>query len=209
MPKRRKQTEIGLSSFLTADEKRILLNYLRSKTTTLRGRKRLLIADIMINSGVRAFELCNLRLRDLPEYLGGHAIQVHRGKGGKSRTIPISRRLVDEIAEYIQGDRARTMPRHVKRKDPAGFLFYSERRRKLRYDALRKMLIRAGLNAGIRKRTRPHVFRHSFATLALDNGAPLKRLQRWLGHTHLSTTERYLHRVSEGDFELAERLDCA
>jgi len=207
MPRKRKrQTEIGLSSILTASEKRQFLDYLKSKATTLQGRKRFLIIDILLNSGLRASELCALRLKDLPGVVGGNVIEVIFGKNNKDRSVPISQRLADAIEDYIQHDRSKTIPRYIRRKDPAGFLFYNQCKRKTKYNALYRMIRRAGERAGVVKRIRPHVLRHTFATNAIKK-MPINDLSERLGHSDISITGRYLHVVDDQHFALAEALD--
>lgn len=207
LKKRQRQNEIPLSFLLLPDEKQRYLEYLRSKFDTLQGRKRMLIVDILLNAGLRASELCNLRIKHLPGVIGANVIEVYRGKGNKDRTIPISQRLADSIADYIKCDRGRTMPRHRLRSDPNGWLFFNQCKRQFKYHALYQMVRRSAVRAGIAKRIRPHKLRHSFATNQLESGTPITDLSLWLGHTDLRVTQRYLHVTGKRQFEYAEAAD--
>lgn len=205
--KPRRKIEISLSSLLLPDEKRQYLDYLISKATTLQGRKRYLLVDLMLNSGLRAQEICNLKLKHTPEFVGAPVLEVYKGKGNKDRTVPIPKRLADAIEQYIKQDRSSTKPRYTKRSDPNGQLFFNQLKRKYKPAALYQMAKRAGERARIPKRIRPHIFRHTFATNALENGMTINELQKRLGHTDLRVTALYLHVVGSRDFELAERCD--
>jgi site-specific recombinase XerD len=58
----------------------------------------------------------------------------------------------------------------------------------------------------LRKRVTPHVLRHTFATALLDVGVDLKTVQALMGHSHIRTTERYLHSNDDKKFEAVNRL---
>ena len=64
----------------------------------------------------------------------------------------------------------------------------------------------AAKRALIRKRIHPHVFRHTFGTTLLDKQADLKTVQELMGHSHIRTTERYLHSTDDRKVEAIERL---
>lgn len=204
---RRRQTEISYSLLLLPDEKRQYLAYLRSKAANLQGRKRLLIIDLLINTGLRASELCNLRIKDTPLIIGAPIIEVYMGKGNKDRSVPISKRLTEALEDYIQRDRQRTMPRHRRRGDPQGWVFYNQCMRKLQYDGLYKMVRRSAERAGIKKLIRPHKLRHTYATNALRSGMDIYDLSRRLGHSDIRVTARYCHILDDRAFELAEASD--
>ena len=191
---------------MTPSEKRQFLDYLKSKATTPTGRRRLLIIDILINSGLRSFEFCNLRLKDMPGIVGGSCIEVYFGKNRKDRSVPISQRLAGQIDQYIRTERRLLMPRYIRRKEPDGFFMYNQRRRKMRYNALYRMIVRSGQRAGIFKRVRGHVLRHTYATNAIKT-MPISKLSERLGHSDISVTGRYLHVVDDDDFALAEACD--
>ena len=58
----------------------------------------------------------------------------------------------------------------------------------------------------IRKRIHPHMIRHTFATTLLDKGADLKTVQALMGHSHIRTTELYLHSSDDKKVEAIEKL---
>jgi len=175
---------VGADKVLYPEETEQFLAFLHTHAETLAERRRLMICDLLLNTGLRAAELCALRVQDTPCVLNIPAIQVRRGKGGRSRTIPISRRLADALKMYIQEDRPRTLPAWgVKATDPTKPLFYSESRRPYTPNGIYRLVRQAGKLAGIRKRIRPHVLRHTFATNALHAGAVTLDVQRILGHS--------------------------
>jgi integrase/recombinase XerD len=207
MSKRRRQSEISLSSLLLSNEKRQFLDYLKSKATTLQGRRRLLVIDLLLNTGLRASELCSLRIKHTPLIIGAPVVEVYRGKKNKDRSVPISKRLAEALIEYIKRDRSKTMPRHIRRSDTNGWLFYNQCRRQMKYDGLYKQVRRAAVRAGIAKRIRPHILRHTYATNALASGMEMPDLSLRLGHSDIRTTARYCHVIDDRQFMLAEAAD--
>jgi site-specific recombinase XerD len=185
---------VGTNKVLFPEEKERFLTFLHTHANTLYGRQRLVICDLLLNSGLRAAELCSLRVQDTPVILGIPAIEVRRGKGGKDRTVPISNRLAEVLRNYIEVLRPRTLPSTgVRADDPAKPVFYSRSQRPYKPNGIYRIVRRAGELAGIRKRVRPHILRHTFATHALSAGAITVDVQRMLGHAALTTTQIYLH----------------
>jgi integrase/recombinase XerD len=135
----------------------------------------------MYSSGVRASELCRLKIIDVDD----DAMKVF-GKGGKERLVPIGRAAIDAIDHYLVHYRC----------DFAGeeeTLFLSRYGAPLNRIELWKIVKRHALAAGINKNIHPHTLRHSFATHLLDNGADLRIIQEMLGHASINSTERYAH----------------
>lgn len=128
-------------------------------------------------TGVRVAELCDLKIDHID--LVGRQLHVHAGKGDKDRCIPISKRLVVILRDWI-GERK------------CGYVFPScgAKRQSTRTFALR--LAKLGRAAKIQRRVHPHILRHVFATTLLHTGADLRDIQTLLGHADLSTTARYL-----------------
>ena len=198
---------ITWSKLLTRDEQKQLMCYLKSQKAMLSGRRLLLICDILLNTGLRASELCALRVMDTPRILGRNVIEVYRGKGDKDRTIQISSRLAELVTRYINNVRPGTLPIFIKHSDTAKSLFYNSHKKVFKRQSLYKMVKRNARKAGIGKDVTPHMFRHTFATNVLIKGEPPYRLQRLLGHKSLVTTMKYVHFVEDIDEQIGERID--
>lgn len=199
---------IQAKKVLEETEKQKLFNYLRTREARPADRHRLLlICDILLNTGLRVEELCNLRVQDTPVVLGSYAIDVYRGKGDKDRTVPISERLAKAICDYYHNIRGLTMPRFHQRTDYSKPMFYNNNRRPYTRNAIYKVLRRAGAASGIRKRLHPHMFRHTFATDALIHGIDIYMVQQLLGHADIRMTMAYQHFFSARLKDLGEKID--
>lgn len=138
------------------------------------------ILSLAYATGLRRQELLDLKLADIDSSRG--IIRVVQGKGNKTREVPVTPALIDQLRTYYQKYRTRT------------WLFesytpgtqYSEK-------SMGNVVKNAAVKAGIKKNVSPHTLRHSFATHMLDKGINLKRLQMILGHSSLKTTSIYLH----------------
>lgn len=202
---------IGWSKVLTKDEQQQLMTYLIAKSNDVKGKCLYLICDVLLNTGLRATELCDLRVRDTPFVLGRNSVEVYRGKNDKDRTVPISSRLAKEITKYIEGVRPKTLGLHVRRSAVAvnKCLFYSPHREPFKRLALNWAIGLAARKAGITKPITPHKLRHTFATNALIQGVHIDRLRRLMGHSSVATTMKYLDFVEEMDTKLGEQIDQA
>ena len=160
------------------------------------GRDRLIIL-LLLDTGVRVAELCNMQIADIDQQ--ARSIRV-TGKSrmnsgnGKMRVVYYSRRTGKVLWRYINADRPAS--RHdnlilTKDGDPM------DRR------VLAKTINRIGARAGVPD-THPHRFRHTFAIMFLRNGGDIFSLQRLLGHTTLDMVRRYL-RLAQTDIANAHR----
>jgi integrase/recombinase XerC len=104
------------------------------------------------------------------------------GKGNKERLIPWIKLAKSTIEEYLN-----LIPYDVS----TGPIFLGERGKSLQAPVFRGQLINLRRHLGLPEYLTPHAFRHSFATHLLENGADLRSIQELLGHTSLSTTQRY------------------
>jgi integrase/recombinase XerD len=173
-----------------------------------KDRRESLMMWVLINTGIRVSELCSLRVKDTPAALGGLFIEVHLGKGGKSRNVPVSARLANDIDAYIREVRPQTLPQRYARDSLDGWLFFNRRKRKYTRQQVYLIVRRIARKAGITKAISPHCFRHRFATRTLDkNGKNLIVVKVLLGHASVATTEKYLHLVELANREYGELLD--
>lgn len=207
--KRRKpETPVGLNKILTPAEERLFVDYLISVSGDPGGIQNCLIFDLMLQTGLRVSELCKLRVKDCPGYLGGHVIRVHQGKGRKSRDIPVSGRIAANLSSYLKRYRPATLPSMVRVSDRRKQVFYSVRKRPFNRDQVAYLLRKLASKAGIDKHVHPHMTRHTFATNALlENRVNVSELQVLLGHSKLATTQRYLHTAELLDDRLGNALD--
>lgn len=156
---------------------------------TVLGKRDRAFLELAYGAGMRASELCGIRLRDLD---ASNGILYAHGKGDKERTIPYVGSVRRVIEEYIQKYR----PALDKRGEE--WLFLSRSGRQLHRETLWVIMHKRGLMAGIpAKRLHPHVLRHTFATHLLRNGMDQRTLQEILGHSSIMTTEKYTHMDTE------------
>jgi site-specific recombinase XerD len=133
------------------------------------------ITTLLIDTGIRANELCMLRSTDV--ILGQSLLSVH-GKGGKDRIVPLSVKSAKVLAKWMSKHRA-------------DFVFPSEQSEHLTPNSLYKLVQRIGARAGV-THVYCHRFRHTFALHYLRNGGDPLSLQRLLGHMSLTMTVRYV-----------------
>ena len=132
-------------------------------------------------AGLRVSEVTNLKVSDIDS--SRMMIRVEQAKGAKDRYTILSPRLLDELRLYW------------KLYHPPSFLFPSTRDPNRRMDIGRaqKIYYQAKQRAGITKGHGIHTLRHCFATHLLEAGVDLRTIQSLLGHTSITTTQRYLH----------------
>ena len=166
-----------LVSFLPIDEATALV-----EGKALRGAARprdLAILELLYASGLRVSELAALTLDAVDR--AGRTVRV-LGKGRKERIVPFGASAARALEAYL-ADRAATR----------GPLFTNRRGGRLTPRAIHAIVRRSAVAAGIARRVSPHTLRHTFATHLLDAGADLRAIQEFLGHSRLSTTQRYTH----------------
>ena len=161
-----------------------LIDYLRkSKKNSLRNCT---ILEVLYSCGLRVSELTNLNISDI--FFDDFLIKI-LGKGGKERFVPMSKIVKDMIKDYLNSERFNT----ITKKGFEDILFLNNRGEKLTRVMIYTILNIAKKGTGIKKKVSPHILRHSFATHLIENGADISSIQHMLGHTNITTTERYLH----------------
>ena len=147
------------------------------------------IITMMLDTGLRCSEICNLDLDDVD--LDDLSALVIGGKGEKDRTVLFTNATLNALDAWrpIRNTRLKSCVR----KEDERSLFFSSRSRRLNPRSVQKLLDRIADASDIpRTRLSPHVLRHSFATGLLERGADLVTIQRLLGHANISTTRVYL-----------------
>jgi site-specific recombinase XerD len=142
------------------------------------------LLELLYGCGLRASEVCSLRVRDVD--LAGDRVRV-TGKGGKQRVVPLGGAARDAIERYLQRGRGQLAGGSA-----VDRLFLSVRGRPLHPSDVRRLLASALRREGLPSRS-PHALRHSFATHLLEGGADLLSIQELLGHASVATTQVYTH----------------
>lgn len=150
--------------------------------STCQGCRDKAILELLYSSGLRVSELCHVNLYAIEE----DCIRV-RGKGNKERLIPVGKQALAAIDDYL--NRFRDSSESSREQS----LFVGPKGRPLSRIDIWKMIKAYALSAGILKNISPHTLRHSFATHLLDHGADLRVIQEMLGHSSISSTDRYTH----------------
>lgn len=114
---------------------------------------------------------------------------VRRGKGGKDRLVPIGERAIHWVRRYLTEWR----PSHTHPGKDFGLLFITERGGMISPKHLTTIISQHVRRANLGKTGSCHLFRHTMATLMLENGADIRFLQEQLGHASLQTTQIYTH----------------
>ncbi len=188
---------------LTEDEVKAIMAALnRSKIYTRQGnnidhalgsmeRNRAIIL-LMLDTGLRASELCDLKIEDVDNR--NHRIFIKQGKGMKERLLPFSPRVGQMIWRYLA---------LRKESDPEEPLFVSKLNRSMNRTKLSEMIRNIGKRANV-KDVYPHRFRHTFAIQYLRNGGNAFTLQMMLGHSTMETVRIYL-RIAQIDLDVAHK----
>ena len=193
---KKKETE-----FLTEEEIQAILRV--PDRRTLQGKRDYAIALTLLTTGLRKAEICGLKIGDLKPYRNQTVIDVI-GKGQKFRRIPLEDNTLEAIQEYLKANGNGTDPDHP--------IFYTlgkhgpyqqEPLTQKAVDCLVKSLAKKAL---IRKRIHPHVMRHTFGTALLDRRHDLRTVQALMGHSHIRTTETYLHSTDDRKVEAIKSL---
>lgn len=191
-PKKRRRHTITLSKVVTDSE---FAAFIRAIPTGpgVRAMRERMVLWMLINTGIRASELCGLRVRDMPRYLGADFIEVCHGKGDKDRNVPVSGSFEQEIAWYMDNIRPKTVPQRYRQRSDQGWLFFTDRKRRLDRRYVYDLVSRTARRAGIEKHISPHKFRHRFCCWALNaDGSNIYKVMGWMGHSSISTTQIYL-----------------
>lgn len=184
-PKRPK----SLPKFLTPDEVEQILN--NTKIETPSGYRNRTILELLWATGMRISELSGLNFGDLN--LEQNEIRVF-GKGSKERIILVTDRAKNYLERYIETARD-LIPKGfpTPKRDEDSPVFINNTGYRLQTKTVRNVINEVVEKINLPKHVTPHVFRHSFATHLIENGADLRIVQELLGHASISNTQIYTH----------------
>ena len=143
------------------------------------GLRNIALFTLLYGCGLRIDEALSLNLSDLPR--DGFLRVV--GKGNKERQVPVLEDVENMLAVYLE-----ECPYPIEAQRP---IFLGARGGRLNQGVAQKAMRGLRVNFGLPENITPHALRHSFATHLLQNGANLREIQELLGHSSLSTTQRY------------------
>ena len=140
------------------------------------------ILELLYSSGLRVSELSGLNIEDLN--IKESLVKI-RGKGKKERIVPVGSKAIDALKSYMI---ERML---LKSKDKA--LFLNRIRTRLTDRGVRRIVVKYARELAMYGQISPHTMRHTFASHLLQGGADLRVIQELLGHSSLSTTQKYTH----------------
>lgn len=171
--------DLPLPLYLKIEEVLELINGIDSSTVA--GRRDRALFDLIYSCGLRVSEATGLNLTDI--HLDQGWLRVI-GKGDKERRVPFGELTFKTLSSYLD-DRGLV-------NDPEA-VFLNLKGGRLTSRSVDRLLKKRLLEIGVESNFSPHSLRHSFATHLLSAGADLRAIQELLGHSTLSTTQRYTH----------------
>jgi len=170
----------NLPRFLTVDEVFLLLE--RPQGDTFGQTRDRALLELLYSSGLRVSELTSVDISDLD--IKESVVRV-KGKGMKERMVPVGSKAMDAIRNYL--------PERISLKKKSPALFLNSRGGRLTQRSVRRILLQYSRMINLKGDPSPHTLRHTFATHMLHGGADLRSIQELLGHSSLSTTQKYTH----------------
>jgi integrase/recombinase XerD len=182
----------SLPTYLTEEEVYRLLDT-TDQDTTYRGIRNKVMLYLLYSTGMRVTELVEMTI-DRIHFDSGFVSIV--GKGNKERMVPVPRKILFLINQYLDTVYEKLVPAKVLQQGHINYLFpscYQGKVKPLSRQLLWSILKKTLYNSGITKNISPHSLRHSLATHLLKNGANIRSLQLFLGHEQLTTVQIYTH----------------
>ena len=175
-----------LPTYLTVNEIDKLLDIDIKDAFSSRNKS---ILELMYSSGLRISELINLEFKNID--LNECIIRII-GKGSKERIVPINDIAIHYLKLYVKDYR-----KFLVKNEQNNYLYLNNHGKKMTRQGVYKMIKKLVIEKGIKKEVSPHTIRHSIATHMLENGADLRIIQEFLGHSDISTTQIYTHLTNE------------
>ncbi|WP_294427899.1 tyrosine-type recombinase/integrase [uncultured Treponema sp.] len=152
------------------------------------------IFEMLYSSGCRASEIVSLTFDD---FSGDYSSAIVTGKGSKDRRVYFEEDAQNALKAYLEDRKKR-----FGESDKERHIFVNQRGGALSTGGLRLIITRYSGSEGTKRHVSPHAFRHTFATAMITNGADVRLVQELLGHSSISTTQRYTHISTEKMIEM-------
>jgi integrase/recombinase XerD len=154
-----------------------------SDLTAIKKLQDVVILELLFATGMRVGELSMIDIEDIDISRG--VIKVN-GKGSKQRVLPIPNDEIVRLLEFYSSLRERTSAE-------THWLLSNRLNRRMSTQSIRTIVRKYVRLAQLKKRVTPHTFRHTTATLLLENGTDISFVQSLLGHRSIATTQLYTH----------------
>ncbi len=149
------------------------------------------ILELLYAAGLRVSELVGLDWRQVD--LSARVVRV-MGKGSKERMVPFGRPAAEALRRWLESwEPVRAAGGGMDAADAGEPVFLNSRGGRLTDRSVRRVIDKWVDGAAVARGVHPHTLRHTFATHLLENGADLRAIQELLGHSSLSTTQKYTH----------------
>lgn len=184
-----------LPRFLTQNEVNKLCNQPNENELLWQKRDSALF-EMMYSTGCRVSEIAGIKLSDVN---ADYSQAIVTGKGKKDRVIYFGEDAKKAMKEYIEDRKQRFGVLHLQSEKA---FFVNQQGHALSVRGISYILSRYSGSEGINHHISPHALRHTFATAMITNGADVRLVQELLGHSNISTTQRYTHISTERMIEL-------
>ena len=206
MAKRKTKQRNGLSpdKYLSEEQLKRLRKHIKDMADLARQRGSVraiideLIIELLANTGLRAAELCNLNIRDLPVSHGKDSVWIRDGKGKVARTVDIPENLRKRLERFVMLYRKGAKPNSP--------LLVSTKGDRMIYRSIYEKCRKLGKQAGIGK-LHPHMLRHTYLTRLYNIEHDLRFVQDQAGHASPTTTAIYAKTNNESRKRQLEALD--
>jgi len=166
---------------------------IKSMLESTRNKKHKLLIELLYGTGLRVSEAVNMRVKDINSEESTAFVKY--GKGKKERFVRLPSRFLVHFRSYLKKTRKRS-----------GFIF-TYKGKPISTRQAQRIIKNAALRAGIKKKVFCHALRSSFATHLLDSGVDIRIIQEILGHSDLSTTQKYTKVSKQRIMEVKSPLD--
>lgn len=155
--------------------------------------------EMLYSSGCRVSEICNLNLDD---FINGYHSAIVKGKGSKDRVVYFEEDAQIALKKYLEDREKKLRDLNIPEYKWPKTVFINQKGTSLSVKGIRFILSKYTGPEGTNHHENPHAFRHTFATQMLGNGADVRLVQEMLGHSNISTTQRYTHITTEKLIEI-------
>ncbi len=183
--------------FMTGDEVDSLCNAPERKELLWKARDKA-IFEVFYSTGCRVGELVTLKLED---FSADYSSAVVTGKGNKDRIVYLAQDARIALKEYLVEREMLLIRRKIDVKSVHG-VFLNQKGSPLTSHGIQWIVSEYSGVKGTNHHVSPHAFRHTFATAMLGAGADVRVVQEMLGHSSISTTQRYTHITTEKLIEI-------